>query len=241
MKTLLLLAISSLSLLGQPEGEARPPRTLSLLPLGVHPPFEQEIREDARYEVAPAPGTIPPPTLLLPGADDAPGNRLLLRLRSLSPPIELPPAPDNGTLTLRHPDGSPWCRVPYLAGPATLTLLWRGGLLWDEVRTLPLPNHPGAIPANSCRLINISHRTLTLRWQETVHPLPPGKFILLSFSEKKATAHLEITSREGKQQETAFRSEIPVLPAFRQQIICYRCDGSDQRQAIKVHLLREKR
>jgi hypothetical protein len=104
---------------------------LRVLAVGDPPPFVQEVRDGARYEVAPSADAIPPRVVTVPlqtkPGDPAGSTAMPLRLRlgQTSAPLLLP-HPKDLRIELKSEQGAKWLGVPLQSCGASLALVWRG-------------------------------------------------------------------------------------------------------------------
>lgn len=238
-----IIKLSVLSLLCAFEVAAQEkaaPRFLRLLPLGDQPPFRQEIREDARYEVDPEPGTVPPPVVLVPGSEGGVSERVALRLGTPSLPLLLPPGNEAGSVVMRDADEKSWARISFVAEGSTLALLWRGGQLWDEVRSLPIPDGREAFAANSCRFVNVAAVPVGISWNQEQRKLAPGQVLVIPFTQDQVPLEIYSPGSDGTPQ-LFFATLVEKSELLAQQFFIYRADGVEVRQPLKVLFWKELR
>lgn len=234
-----LLTIASFATAEDKEAQSR---TLRILPLGDNPPFRQEVREGARYEIAPEAGTIPPPTVLLPtSGEEAPG-RVSLRLGSPTLLIKLPAGEEPGKLALRDAEGKAWTEIPYTEKPSTLTLIWRGSKTWGDVGSLALIDGKDAFDKNSCRFVNLTNAPLGVSWGSLQKGLSPGEVAILPFQEGARQTPLLISyaTKDGDLRP-CLQTIVERSALLSQQFFIYRADGEDVRMPVKVLHFRENR
>lgn len=231
-----LSTVFSLSLARQ--GQEKQVRTLRILPLGDNPPFRQELADGKRVEVAPDPGAVPPTHVLLPGAASDSESKVRLRLNTVSNVIEVPAGDEPGKLALRDPEGTAWAEIPYTAGPKTLTLVWRGGKKWDEVRTLALPDQP--LKDGECRFVNTTNSPIGIVWGNDRKKLSPGENAVLSITGDQVSLAVLYPTPSGEARP-CLTTTVERAPTLSQQFFIYRADGEDIRIPVKVLPLREMR
>ncbi|MDP0491863.1 MAG: hypothetical protein Q7Q71_12515 [Verrucomicrobiota bacterium JB023] len=239
MKTLITFLFAT-SLIFNLQAQEEKPREMRILPLGDNPPFRQEVRDGARYELAPEPGTVPPPTLLVPAVGEGATGKIRLRLNTPSQTIKLPSGDEPGKLPLKHEDGKPWVEVPFTGQSKTLTLIWRGGRLWNEVRSLTLPDGDQAVPANACRFVNTTSAPIGLVWGSDKKRLKPGEVVVLEFPSKETPLEVLYPTRGGDLRP-CLKTIVEQNDLIMQQFLIYRADGEDVRMPVKVYPFRENR
>jgi hypothetical protein len=144
MKSVLASVCGLVSVVGGVFGEVATECRLRVLAVGDPPPFVQEVRDGARYEVAPPEGAVPPRELRAAAAgEEGPVELggLRLRLGSVTPPMVFT-RPEDGRVTLERESGGVWLGLRLPEEPAGLAVLWSKGRDWNEAQALVLPDGP---------------------------------------------------------------------------------------------------
>ena len=235
-----------------------PARTVRILTLGDAPPFKQEVRDGVRYEMEPAPGTIPPREVI-PGFGEKPKDGpksgdekepppapIRLNLGRASAVAKIPDGA--GPLELRRKDASapenkPWVTVQRPEHGDLLVLIWRDprGKNWDLVDALVLPDGPEAIGGGGVMLLNLVQTPIGTAFGSEKFQLPYGHPVIKKPStQRELPVDVSALSADGKTFAKRYLSTvIPVADTECTRIIAYRADGESPRQPVKVLLLRE--
>lgn len=222
--------------------------SLRVLTVGNRAPFIQEVRDGVRHEVDPPEGSLPPRKvsvgILSPeeGAEEADGKLLNLRLGEVSAPARLP-APETPAVALRDVDsGRPWLKQGLSGSGATLLVVWRAGKTWEKTRSLALDDSPAAVPAGSCRVVNVAPVEMKLIWGEKRYRLPPGKNVVLRKPAGPVGTPLVILHPDAAGElKPCLSTTVEADERSRRQWIVFRADRADARQPIQVLPLAEAR
>ena len=227
-----LLAVSSLF--------ADSPRQVRFLALGELPPFQQEIRDDVRYELEPPPGSIPPREVML-GYGGEKAEPTPLRLGMISAPLKAPPGAGPLVLALRDSAKSdpPWLRLDRPEFGDFLVLLWRDPTqaTWQKARSLVVPDDA---VSGSVRYINISPAAVGIIIGSEKLILEPGKMFARTVPvavEQPFEIHLPAITGELKRLHAGV---VLQNPGERTLVLIYLADGLTRRRPVKVTVLREQ-
>ena len=221
------------------------PHLLRVLAIGDPPPFVQEVRDGARYEVAPPEGAIPPRSLLIPvkvsTVKDAEPVKLPLRLRlgQVSQPIELP-LQDGREIQINREQGSKWLALKIPPAAASLALVCRGPRNWDEPRAIILADDPTQRTEGSVHFANVSGLTVGIVLGTEKIRLDPGNVFSRSISLNGPAQPLTISyAAAGGGLETCLSSLLEGTRNGVRRIIIYTADGLKPRSPVKVFQLEE--
>ena len=242
MKFLVILCLGNLlavtSLAAAPKGETT--RQVRFLALGELPPFQQEIRDNVRYELEPPPGSIPPREVML-GFGSEKSKPTPLRLGQLSAPLKAPPGTGPLVLALRDAakNDEPWLRLERPESGDFLVLLWRdpAQATWQKARSLVVPDDA---VSGSVRYINISPAAvgITIGGEKLI--LEAGKMFVRTVPvavEQPFEVFLTATSGALKRLHSGV---VLQNPGERTLVLIYLADGINRRRPLKVTVLREQ-
>ncbi|MGC4013480.1 MAG: hypothetical protein QM755_03020 [Luteolibacter sp.] len=232
----------------KPGKDAPKPHQLRFLAVGDPPPFVQEVRDGARYEVPPPEGMIPPRALVIP-VEPPPAEKkaepvklpLKLRLGQMSSLVEMA-LPDNRLVQLNREGGGRWLefQVPTTTKTATLVLLCRDARTWDKPRALILPDDAEQRKEGSVHFSNLSATPIALALGNEKLRIDPGKTVTRIMSPGGPAQPLDI------RYPSANGSLLPCLTTQLEgsrggvrRIIIYTADGAKPRSPVKVFQLEE--
>lgn len=208
--------------------------SLRILPVGDPPPFRQEVRDGARYEIPAEEGTIPPRQLEIPTfKKEGETQTLRLRLGILSEPLEFP-MPESRVIETRQPSGA-WVKIPVSTSEATLALVWKSGPNWNKAGVLAVPDGVADRKKGDCRFINVTAKPIGLLWGEERLRLNPGTTLLRSLPAGVQETALSIyyPSADGSQQP-CLATKISRKDEKLQQFVIYAADELKPRIPVKV-------
>jgi hypothetical protein len=213
--------------------EAPARHRLCILPVGDPPPFRQEVRDGARYEIPAEEGTIPPRQLEIANAEEGETKTLRLRLGVLSEPLEFP-MPQSRVIETRQPSGA-WVKIPVSTSEATLALVWKSGPNWNKAGVLAVPDGIADRKKGDCRFINVTAKPIGLLWGEERLRLNPGTTLLRSLPTGVQETPLSIyyPSADGTQQP-CLSTKITRNDGKLQQFVIYAADETKPRIPVKV-------
>jgi hypothetical protein len=221
------------------------PHLLRVLAVGDPPPFVQEVRDGARYEVPPPEGSIPPRSLVIPvkvsKEKDAEPVKLPLRLRlgQVSQPIELP-LDDSREIKLNREQGSTWLALKIPPVSASLALVCRGQRNWDEPRAIILADDPTQRTEGSVHFANLSGLTAGIVLGTEKIRLDPGKVFSHLISPNGPALPLTISYPDsGGALETCLSTMLEGTRGGVRHIIIYTADGLKPRLPVKVFQFEE--
>lgn len=219
------------------------PRQVRFLAVGEAPPFEQEVRDNIRYEVEPPVGSIPPREVVL-GFGDKQTESTRLLLGQLSLPMKAPSGTGPLVLGLRSDaeDAEPWLRLTRPAEGDFLVLLWRDAKQgsWQKARSLVVPDDAVSAPAGSVRYINVSPFPVGIRLGAENLVLEAGKMFKRMVPvgvEQPFEILLQHTSGALKRLHTGV---VLQNPGERSLVLIYFADGVGHRLPLKVTVQREQ-
>ena len=215
----------------------KPPRALRLLPLGETPPFRQDVRDGVRYELEPAPGSIPPRQIRFGEGDTA--RLIRLNLGRASESIKIPA----GTAAVlfhestapADPTTPPWLTLHPPEAGDVLAVIWRDpGTRWSVPRSLLFADSAAALPAGSVRIVNLLPVDAALIFSADRVILSPGKSLVKAIP-VGTDLPIQIAYKNSSGQYQHFYSGAVLLNANeRAQVFIHRADGEKPRQPAKV-------
>jgi hypothetical protein len=222
-----------------------PLHRLRVLALGDPPPFIQEVRDGARYEVAPPVGAVPPRWVTLPTGPDpgvqlaAEAKSMRLRLGSPSAAITLP-TPKSLRVDLKREEGTKWLNVPLHPCGSSLALVWRWGQDWNQARTLVLPDDAATRSVGSVHFANLTASPMAVVFGPEKIRLDPGKTFSRHLAADAPAVALEILfpmpTGEFKLCHSAM---LKASPGNFSRVLMYAADGKKPRVPVKVLELNE--
>lgn len=239
--------ILTLLMLAAPALTAQEParNTLRVLPLGDPPPFVQEVRDGARYEVPPPAGAIPPRLVMIPvpakaGGPQPPGQPpLRLRLGRPSIPVTLAD-PEERRVDLKLEQGGNWLSVPLHPCGSSLALVWRWGKSWNEARTLVLPDDPAARAEGNFHFVNLTAAAMGVVFGDEKIRLEPGKTLSRRLTADAPAVAVEILfSSPSGGFKLCHSTQLSATPGVFSRFLIYAADGDNPRLPVKVLRLDE--
>ena len=220
-------------------------QTLRVLPLGDPPPFVQEVRDGARYEVPPPVGAIPPRLVMIPvpakaGVPQQPGQPpLRLRLGRPSIPVTLAD-PVEQRVDLKLEQGGNWLSVPLHPCGSSLALVWRWGKTWNEARTLVLPDDPAARAAGNFHFVNLTAAPMGVVIGAEKVRLDPGKTFTRKLASDSPAVAVEILCPSPSGGfKLCHSTQLSATPGTFSRFLIYAADGANPRLPAKVLRLDE--
>lgn len=219
--------------------------TLRVLPLGDPPPFVQEVRDGARYEVPPAAGSIPPRLVMIPTASKA-GSRmtssepsLRLRLGRPSTAVTLAGAGEE-PVSLKTEQGANWLSVPLHPCGSSLALVWRWGSNWNEARTLVLADDTVAHSEGNVHFANLTGSSMGVVYGAEKILLEPGKTFSRRLTADGPAVSVEILfpSPSGG-FKLCHSTQLDATPGIFSRFVIYAAGGNNPRLPAKVLRLDE--
>lgn len=219
-----------------------PPRSLRLLPLGETPPFRQEVRDGVRFELEPAPGSIPPRQVRLGTGEAAVVIRLNLGRASESAKL----APGTAPVILRDakagddPAVKPWLTLQAPETGDVLGVIWRDpGTPWSKPNTLVFPDSAATFPSGSIRIVNLLPVEAALILGAENLLLKPGNSLVKTVA--IGIDHpVQIAYKNKSGQFQRFHSGSVLLNRNeRAQLFIHRADGDKPRQPAKAVIFNE--
>lgn len=212
---------------------------LRVLAVGDPPPFIQEVRDGARWEVAAPAGSIPPRLVTVPQGDDASRSPLRIRLGQSSSPVMLP-LPKDGRIELKSEQGAKWLDLPLYPGAASIALVWRGGRDWTEARALVMADDSAARLEGSVHFFNLTASPLAVIIGTEKIRLEPGKSFTRQVTPEDGSVPLEIlypTTSGGL--KLCHSSSLEASRGNFSRFVIYAADGAKPRMPVKVLHLQE--
>jgi hypothetical protein len=235
----ILLAVTSLAAAAKED----PARQVRFLALGELPPFQQEIRDNVRYELEPPAGSIPPREVMLGFGGDQ-SEPTPLRLGQISAPLKVPAGAGPLVLGMRGDakDTEPWLRLTRPESGDFLVLLWRDARQgsWQKVRSLVVPDDAVSAPAGSVRCINVSPATVGIKFGGAQLPLKAGELLQRTVPvgvEQPFEIYFPDTSGAMKRLHSGV---VLQNPGERSLVLIYLADGVGRRRPLKVTVQREQ-
>jgi hypothetical protein len=216
-------------------------RQLRLLAVGDMPPFRQEIRDGVRYELEPAPGTVPPRQIQIP-LDEETSLDATLTLGSLTAALKAPGGAKPLILQAKH--GEKWLEWHKTTLPESgdcLVVLWRDPQkkTWDAARSTVVADDATAFPAGTVRLMNLLPTSSRFVFAERTIDVKAGAMLVLPLPVETAPVQIRVLDTE-QNWRSIFQSAISQGPGERGNVILYRADGVSPRSPVKVLMLRER-
>jgi len=216
----------------------KPPRLLRLLPLGEPPPFRQDVRDGVRYELEPAPGSIPPRQIRFGEGDTAILIRLNLGRASESIKIPAGTAPVLFRESTTAPDDRttpPWLTLHPPEAGDVIAVIWRDpGTRWSVPHSLLFSDSAAALPAGSIRIVNLLPVDAALIFGADRVILTPGKALVKALP-ISTDLPIQLAFKNSTGQFQHFYSGAVLLNANeRAQVFIHRADGEKPRQPAKV-------
>lgn len=222
-----------------------PPHRLRLLAVGNPPPFKQEIRDGARYELPAPEGTIPPRTVKLPtiSEDGTPGEgegaSIRLSLGQTTTPVTFT-TPKSGRLSIRSDKGLKWLDLPLQQCGASLALIWRGGKDWNEARAIVVADDSAARMEGNVHFVNLTAAPMAIVIGTEKIRLEPGKTFIRTMTPGNAALPLEISyPLPSGGLKSCHSSSLEFNRGSFHRLIIYAADGKDPRIPVKVLQLEE--
>lgn len=218
-------------------------RQVRFLALGELPPFQQEIRDNVRYELEPPAGSIPPREVVL-GFGGKASEPTPLRLGQISAPLKAPAG--SGPLVLGRRDAAedaePWLSLTRPETGDFLVLLWRDAKqgTWEKVRSLVLPDDAVNAPAGSVRYVNVSPASVGITIGDEKLILEAGKWFTRTVAvgvEQPFEVLLTDTAGSLKRLHSGV---VLQNPGERSLVLIYYADGVGHRRPVKVSVQREQ-
>jgi hypothetical protein len=239
--SVLLLACLGCAALAQETSMHR----LRVLAVGDPPPFVQEVRDGARYEVAPSADAIPPRVVTVPvqtkPGDSAGSTAMPLRLRlgQTSAPLLLP-LPKDLRIELKSEQGAKWLGVPLQSCGASLALVWRGSRSWSEARTIVVPDDTEARMEGNVHFANLTASPMAVIIGSEKIRLDPGRTFTRHLSPGSAALPLEISypSPSGGLR-LCHSASLEATPGCFRRVVIYAADGKKPRSPVKVLQIEE--
>jgi len=218
-------------------------RQVRFLALGELPPFQQEIRDNVRYELEPPAGSIPPREVMLGFGGDK-SEPTPLRLGQITAPLKAPAGAGPLLLAMRGAakKDEPWLRLTRPESGDFLVLLWRDAKLgsWQKVTSLVVPDDAVSAPAGSVRYVNTSPATVGFRLGGEPLTLKPAEILQRAVPvgvEQPFEIFLPDTTGAMKRLHAGV---VLQNPGERSLVLIYLADGVGHRRPLKVTVLREQ-
>ncbi len=217
-------------------------RHVRFLAVGEMPPFRQEIRDDVRYELEPAEGSIPPREVMVGFGGDQ-KQSASLRLGQATAPLSVPSG--TGPLVLRQPGNNdemtPWLQLTHPETDDFLVLIWRASPkgTWREVKSLVLPDGPVSAPAGGVRVVNLSPVDVGIVIGGEKLLLGAGKNIQRKVPTGPGQVFQIVVNDATGTPRRLHSGNITQNPGERSLVLIYRADGEAPRRPVKVSVQRE--
>ncbi len=237
----LAVCLSGTSLSAAPKNAAA--RQVRFLALGELPPFQQEIRDNVRYELEPPAGSIPPREIVL-GFGGKTSEPTPLRLGRISAPLKAPAG--SGPLVLVRRDAAenaePWLSLTRPETGDFLVLLWRDAKqgTWEKVRSLVIPDDAVNAPAGSVRYVNVSPVTVGIVIGAEKLILEAGKWFARTVAVRVEQSFEVLLTDTTGSLKRLHSGVVLQNPGERSLVLDYHADGVGQRRPLKVSVQREQ-
>ncbi len=222
-----------------------PQHRLRVLAVGDSPPFIQQVRDGARYEVAPPEGSIPPRTVMVPVSSkpdesaEMKGTPLRLRLGQPSSPVMLS-LPKDHRVELRSPEGAKWLGIPLQPCSASLALVWRGSHGWKQARTIVIPDDAEARQEGRVHFANLTPAPMAVMYGKEKVRLNPGKSFSRIIRPGDPAVSLEIFyPNSSGELNLCHSASLEAGHGTFRRIVIYTADGKNPRRPVKVLQLDE--
>lgn len=220
-----------------------PARQVRFLALGELPPFQQEIRDNVRYELEPPAGSIPPREVVL-GIGGKNPEPMPLRLGQITQPTKVPAG--SGPLVLGRredaKDAEPWLSLTRPEAGDFLVLLWRDAKqgTWEKVQSLVIPDDAVNAAAGSVRYINVSPASVGLVIGGEKLLLEAGKWFTRTVP-VGVEQPFEVLIPDSTGSPKRLHSGVVLQnPGERSLVLIYFADGVGHRRPVKVSVQREQ-
>jgi hypothetical protein len=219
-----------------------PARQVRFLALGELPPFQQEIRDNVRYELEPPPGSLPPREVML-GFGAEKSEATSLRLGQISAAMKAPAGGGPLVLARREDakDAEPWLSLARPESGDFLVLLWRDAQkgTWEKVQSLVVPDDAVNAPAGSVRYINISSAPVGVVVGDEKLVLEAGKMFKRTIpTSVEQPFEVQLPDATGSMKRL-HAGVILQNPGERSLVLIYIADGAGHRRPLKVKVQRE--
>lgn len=222
-----------------------PMHRLRVLAVGDPPPFIQEVRDGARYEVAASADAIPPRVVTVP-VQTKPGDPaatttmpLRLRLGQTSAPLLLP-LPKDRRIELQSEQGAKWLGVPLQSCGASLALVWRGNRSWSEARTIVVPDDTEARTPGNVHFANLTASPMAVVVGSEKIRLDPGRTFTRRLSPDAPAVPLEISyPTSSGELRLCHSASLEATPGCFRRVVIYAADGKRPRSPVKVLQIEE--
>jgi len=221
-----------------------PQHRLRVLAVGDQPPFKQEVRDGARYEIAPPADLVPPRKLLIPfpvkqGEEKQKEDmEMRLRLGQASAPLMMP-VPENRRVALNSDYSGKWLDIPLTPGNASLAIVWRKGPKWTAANTVIVPDDAAARAEGNLHFSNVSAVNVGLEIEKEKIMLKPGMSYTRKLPADKMTPlQVSYFMPDGSNRLCHSAALEPCRGSYRRLVI-YSADGARPRNPVKVLQLEE--
>lgn len=218
--------------------ENAPVHEFRILAVGDPPPFVQEIRDGARYEVAPPAGSVPPRELKVPALVNTIPHKnesVRIRLGCLSEAFSLPVTEPQKPLELRTATDDVWMQLNTKPGGKSLLLAWRAGRDWTKSAHLEISQDQLDRASTSVHLANVTNVPVAVIIGTERIRLEPRKNFTRTLKPGGEPLPIQILYPNSKGVLVSIlESRIePVVPGIRVFAI-YMADGNKPRTPVKV-------
>lgn len=220
------------------EEESAGKHQLRIFPVGDPPPFVQELRDGARYEVAPPEGTVPPRFVSIGAADDAEtgaasGPSVRLRLGRPSEPLVFP-TPESGRAAVGSEANARWLEVPLQPCGRTLAMVCRGESDWKSARAVVIPDDAEARKEGRVHFANLSGTPLAIVYGTEKIRLNPGKTFHRTLSDGGPVPLQVFCPSAGGSAVLCHSSSLEKQAGLLTRVVMFKADGGRRRTPVKV-------
>ena len=238
MKRILLTAVGICALASSVSAQDNPPKHIRFLPLGELPAWKEELKDGVRKGLKPPPGSVPPEdTGLLSGDVPIPFK---MTLRAFTDVLTI--APTTPKLEIRKgkdTSATPWITAGRPAAPLSLGVLFRdpATMSWNNPKMLLLKDDPSSFKAVQIRFVNVSDKTVLVKFGGGAFGIAPGKTAIKSI--KEGQNPILVGYLEGKTQKEIWENQIKVLSKQRVQCFFYKAQNPRATGAVRFYFAPE--
>jgi hypothetical protein len=220
-----------------------PVHRFRILAVGDSPPFVQEVRDGARYEVAPPKGSLPPRELKVPSftkSNPPKDEAVRIRLGRMSDEFAIPAVEGQKPIELKTSEGGKWLQLSPRPGGVSLALAWRGGRDWTQAAQLEIPQERLDRMAATVHIANVTQVPVAVIIGTERIRLNPRKSFTRVLKVGSTPLPIEVLSTDFKGRISSILASTiePITPGFR-VIAIYQADGVKPRTPVKVVQIEE--
>ncbi|MGD9418967.1 MAG: hypothetical protein Q7R22_008495 [Verrucomicrobiota bacterium JB025] len=243
---LMALAAVTAACAGQ-GGRELPVGWLRFMPVGEHPPFRQEVRNGARYELE-APHGARPPRHVTVGSGGEEGTQFeedaTLILGRLSRFVSVVPG-EARIVPKGAPagdEGGPWHDL-YVGAECRqwLAVMWRDERAgsWEKARHVLLPDDATSFAPGSIRFINTTPVRVSVRLGDQVIGLEPRSATVKRVGSGSVGLKVAVLDREGRWRKM-YDGTVSQGTGDRTNVVVSVADGERPRKPVMVTTVRDR-